>query len=61
VNAILNKQRVEAISSILYPDDRTYQVMLFYGWMIKLACSMTQHLILMHPKVQRNIKSDLAS
>jgi starch phosphorylase len=26
VNAILNKQRVEAISSILYPDDRSYQV-----------------------------------
>jgi len=26
VNAILNKQRAEAISSVLYPDDRTYQV-----------------------------------
>lgn len=25
VNAILNKQRAEAISSILYPDDRSYQ------------------------------------
>lgn len=25
VNAILSKQRAEAISSILYPDDRTYQ------------------------------------
>lgn len=26
VNAILSKQRAETISSVLYPDDRTYQV-----------------------------------
>jgi hypothetical protein len=26
VSAILNKQRAETISSVLYPDDRTYQV-----------------------------------
>lgn len=28
VAAILAKQRAETISSVLYPDDRTYQVML---------------------------------
>jgi hypothetical protein len=26
VNAILSMQRAETISSVLYPDDRTYQV-----------------------------------
>lgn len=44
VNAILNKQRAEAISSVLYPDDRTYQVILLI-----LAASNAGHVPIVIP------------
>lgn len=30
INAVFNRQKAETISSVLYPDDRSYQVHIFF-------------------------------
>lgn len=38
INAVVNRQRAETISSVLFPDDRSYQVLFFlFSWLI-IAC-----------------------
>lgn len=34
INAVVDRQRAENISSILYPDDRSYQVFLLFLYLI---------------------------
>lgn len=45
INAVVNRQKAETISSVLYPDDRSYQVC-SSNWEKVVSCTICLYIVL---------------